>query len=47
MASVGELALHRPTMTKEDYTVLLRVAEDARNECERVRLALRRFHEKI
>jgi hypothetical protein len=44
-AAVGELAQHRTTMTKEDYTKLLYLVEDARNECERVRNALARLHE--
>jgi hypothetical protein len=44
-AAVGELAQHRATMTKEDYTKLLNIAEDARNECERVRNSLARLHE--
>lgn len=44
-AAVGELGQHRATMTKEDYTKLLNIAEDARNECERVRNAIARLHE--
>jgi hypothetical protein len=44
-AAVGELAQHRATMTTDDYTKLLYIVEDARNECERVRNALRRLHE--
>ena len=43
-AAVGELSQHRATMTKEDYDKFLRVVEDARNECERVRNALALFH---
>jgi hypothetical protein len=45
-AAVGELAQLRATMNKEDYQKLLNLAEDARNECERVRNALARVHEK-
>ena len=44
-AAVGELSQQRPTMEKEDYQKLLNIAEDARNECERVRNALARLHE--
>jgi hypothetical protein len=44
-AAVGELATHRATMTKEDYTKILNMVEDSRNECERVRNALARLHE--
>ena len=44
-AAVGELAQHRATMTKEDYTKLFHLVEDARNECERVRNSLNRLHE--
>ena len=44
-AAVGELATHRSTMTKEDYTKILNMVEDSRNECERVRNALARLHE--
>ena len=43
-AAVGELAMQRPTMTPEDYTKLVNIVEDARNECERVRNALARLH---
>jgi hypothetical protein len=43
-AAVGELTQHRATMTKEDYSKLLNIVEDARNECERVRNALARLH---
>jgi hypothetical protein len=43
-AAVGELSQHRATMTKEDYDKFLRVVEDSRNECERVRKALGIFH---
>jgi hypothetical protein len=45
-AAVGELATHRATMSKEDYTKMLHMVEDdARNECERARNALARLHE--
>jgi hypothetical protein len=44
-AAVGELAQHRTTMTTTDYTKLLHIVEDARNECERVRNSLARLHE--
>jgi hypothetical protein len=44
-AAVGELAQHRATMTTEDYTKILHMVEDARNECERVRNSLTRLHE--
>ena len=43
-AAVGELGQHRSTMSKEDYSKLLNIVEDARNECERVRKALARLH---
>jgi hypothetical protein len=36
-AAVGELTQLRATMTKEDYTRLLNIVEDARNDCERAR----------
>ena len=45
-AAVGELNQQRPTMEKEDYTRLLNIVEDARNDCERVRNALAKLHEK-
>jgi len=45
-AAVGELTQHRATMGQEDYTKLLHIVEDARNECERVRHALSSLHEK-
>lgn len=45
-AAVGELAQHRATMSTEDYTKILHMVEDSRNECERVRNALARLHEK-
>lgn len=44
-AAVGELTQLRATMTKEDYTKLLHMVEDARNDCERVRNALAKLHE--
>jgi hypothetical protein len=43
-AAVGELAQLRAKMTKDDYTRLLNIVEDARNDCERVRNALARLH---
>jgi hypothetical protein len=43
-AAVGELTQHRATMSKQDYTKLLNIVEDARNECERVRHALAKLH---
>ncbi len=45
-AAVGELAQHRATMTKEDYTKLFNLAEDARNACERIRHSLSRLHDR-
>ena len=42
--SVGELATHRATMTREDYMKLLKIVEDARNDCERVRNSLASLH---
>jgi hypothetical protein len=45
-AAVGEMAQQRATMSTEDYTKLFHIVEDARNECERVRNALSRLHEK-
>jgi hypothetical protein len=44
-AAVGELTQLRATMTKEDYTRLLNIVEDARNDCERARNALAKLHE--
>jgi hypothetical protein len=44
-AAVGELGQHRTTMTKEDYTKILHMVEDARNDCERVRNSLARLHD--
>ena len=43
-AAVGELSQQRATMQREDYTKLLTIVEDARNECERVRKALAELH---
>jgi hypothetical protein len=43
-AAVGELAQLRAKMTKDDYTRLFNIVEDARNDCERVRNALARLH---
>ena len=43
-AAVGELATHRATLTKEDYTKLLNIVEDARSDCERVRNTLNNLH---
>jgi hypothetical protein len=43
-AAVGELTQHRATMSKQDYTKLLNIVEDSRNECERVRHALAKLH---
>jgi hypothetical protein len=43
-AAVGELTIHRATMVQGDYVKLLHIVEDARNECERVRHALKRIH---
>jgi len=43
-AAVGELSQHRATMVKEDYDRFLRVVEDARNDCERIRKELGMFH---
>ena len=45
-AAVGELALQRATMKREDYIKLLAVVEDARNECERIRVMLTKLHGK-
>jgi hypothetical protein len=45
-AAVGELALQRATMKREDYIKLLAVVEDARNECERIRAMLTKLHGK-
>ena len=44
-AAVGELTQLRATMTKVDYTRLLNIVEDARNDCERARNALAKLHE--
>jgi len=44
-AAVGELAQHGSTMTKEDYSKLLDIVEDARIQCECFRTALARLHE--
>ena len=44
-AAVGELGQHRATMKAEDYTRLLHIVEDARNDCERVRNTLAKLHE--
>ena len=43
-AAVGELALQRATMKRDDYVKLLAVVEDARNDCERVRGILAKLH---
>ena len=43
-AAVGELSQQRATMNREDYSKLLNIVEDARNECERVRKALADLH---
>jgi hypothetical protein len=44
-AAVGELTQLRATMTNEDYTRLLHIVEDARNDCERVRHSLSKLHD--
>jgi len=44
-AAVGELALQRATMKREDYIKLLALVDDAHNECERVRELLAKLHE--
>ncbi|HEY1755783.1 MAG TPA: hypothetical protein VGG72_10335 [Bryobacteraceae bacterium] len=43
-AAVGELSQHLGSMVKEDYDRFLRVVEDARNDCERVRKDIGMFH---
>jgi hypothetical protein len=43
-AAVGELSLQRATMKQEDYSKLLSIVEEARNECERVRKDLAKLH---
>jgi hypothetical protein len=43
-AAVGELALQRATLKREDYIKLLGMVEDARNECERVRGLITKLH---
>ena len=43
-AAVGELSTQRATMKQGDYNKLLKIVEDARNECERVRAAIAKLH---
>ena len=43
-AAVGELALQRATMKREDYLKLLGIVDEAHKECERVRNALTKLH---
>jgi hypothetical protein len=43
-AAVGELSQQRSTMEKDEYQKLLRIVEDARNQCECVRSALAKLH---
>lgn len=44
-AAVGELSQQRATADQEGYQKLLVIVEDARNECERVRIALAKLHQ--
>ena len=41
--AVGQLARQRGTLPLDDYNKLLNVAEEARAECERARLAVKDF----
>ena len=41
--AVGEMSRQRGRVSYDDYQKLLRVAGEARDECERARIALRDF----